>query len=164
MGRGVVLVDLDDTLFYTSRAAVIRRRLPVPYDVARKLVPGEPIGDIAGLFAEAARKMRIGVLTNNSYAKSAPRLSICGISPDPFYHSDVLRFLKPDPRCFESTDCVMYIGDDIIDMLAATQAGIPFYAVLTGNTTRKQFEEEGLAPHRIMADIHAWWRAAGREL
>jgi len=56
---------------------------------------------------------------------------------------------KPDPRVFEGilsyfgfrTDEVVYVGDQLIDFIAAKAAGINFIAMTTGINTKTDFEK-----------------------
>lgn len=71
-------------------------------------------------------------------------------------------FHKPDPRVFNKVfeefedmkkENITYVGDNIRDFQAARDAGLEFYAVLTGVTTREEFLSEGLNESNILETI-----------
>lgn len=66
---------------------------------------------------------------------------------------------KPDPRIFNDIKIklnghkAIYIGDAIIDYQAANEAGLDFFAVLTGAATVEKFQEAGLNSERIFPSV-----------
>ncbi|WP_427109692.1 HAD family hydrolase [Lysinibacillus xylanilyticus] len=50
----------------------------------------------------------------------------------------------------------VYIGDSMVDYLAAKQAGIDFLGVLTGNTSRADFLQAGLFSSEILPEVNSF--------
>jgi phosphoglycolate phosphatase-like HAD superfamily hydrolase len=70
------------------------------------------------------------------------------------YGCDRTTFAKPDPRSLEAImesfraggllpQQLLYIGDSVRDLQVARGNGIPFLGVLTGQTTRHMFNDDG---------------------
>jgi phosphoglycolate phosphatase len=55
--------------------------------------------------------------------------------PDPMVLEEIIKNLR-----LEASDCV-YVGDNIVDAMAAERAGVDFIAVLTGPTPQEMLEE-----------------------
>lgn len=74
------------------------------------------------------------------------------------YGEEDLDYVKPNPKVFEkplkflNLNCnqVIYIGDSLFDYFAARDAGIIFYAVTTGITTKNNFIKAGLNNQYIL--------------
>jgi phosphoglycolate phosphatase len=72
---------------------------------------------------------------------------------------------KPDPRVFDPLIAslqqynnigrseILYVGDSLSDFYAARDAHLQFTAVLTGATTREQFQAAGVNPEKILDSI-----------
>jgi phosphoglycolate phosphatase len=75
--------------------------------------------------------------------------------------ADDTKYHKPDPRVFNGVlrllridkEEVLYVGDTLVDCVAARFAGFNFVAVLTGSYTRKEFLEAGVEKQNILKSI-----------
>lgn len=127
-------------------------------------------GVIEGLKALRGRGVKVGVCSSKmrfriveSFEKKAGCMPL-----DVLIGLDDADIPKPDPsgllKCIEqlgvNKDDVLYVGDNIIDARTAENAGVDFAAVLTGSTTREEFEK---LPHKaicpglagLLADINS---------
>lgn len=104
-----------------------------------------------------------GILTNRT-KMAAERLSQAGFSAFSFVLSPLPEFRKPHPQAFEpalqwlaaqgiTKNEILTFGDHLDDYLSAKAAGIDFYAVLTGQTTKEDFLAEGLAEEKIFGNL-----------
>ncbi len=74
---------------------------------------------------------------------------------------DDTKFHKPDPRVFNGAlkklkvnkNEVLYVGDALVDYMAAKKTGFNFVAVLTGNYKRKDFLKFGLKKENILKSV-----------
>ncbi len=77
------------------------------------------------------------------------------------FSADDTKYHKPDPRVFNQSirqlrlekEEILYVGDTIIDCVAAKFAGLQFVAVLTGHYKRSEFIEVGLEKQNILSSI-----------
>jgi phosphoglycolate phosphatase-like HAD superfamily hydrolase len=71
---------------------------------------------------------------------------------------------KPDPRVFDvlirllqgsniNKNEILYVGDSLSDLYAASDAELQFIAVLTGSTSRQQFHAAGVSKDRILYSV-----------
>lgn len=130
----------------------------IPYQV--KIFPG-----MIDAFKELSKKFKLAILTSG-YKPTIERIYREMIHPDIKYHEIVvgppeLKVYKPDPRAFDLIfehfkkqgifeRETIYIGDSIIDLNAARNRGLEFYAVATGVISKENFEAEGLKKSYII--------------
>ncbi len=104
-----------------------------------------------------------GILTNRTKL-TVERLSQAGFSPFDFIFSPEPEFRKPHPQAFEpalrwlaaqgiNKNEILTFGDHLDDYLSAKAAGIDFYAILTGQTTKEEFLAEGLTEEKIFGNL-----------
>ena len=75
--------------------------------------------------------------------------------------ADDTKYHKPDPRVFNDAikllkidkEEILYVGDTLVDCVAARFAGFNFVAVLTGSYTRKEFLEAGVEKENILKSV-----------
>jgi HAD superfamily hydrolase (TIGR01549 family) len=78
--------------------------------------------------------------------------------------ADESKYHKPDPRVFDvlitllqkqsiGRSEILYIGDSLLDCYAASYAYLQFIAVLTGSTSREQFQAAGVSIQNILGSI-----------
>jgi phosphoglycolate phosphatase len=101
-----------------------------------------------------ARSCRLGIVSSKYRYRIARILDEHGLAPhfDVIVGGEDVSQHKPDPaglhlalqRFGLSTAEVLYIGDHPVDAQAASSAGVPFMAVLTGTSARASF-----APYRV---------------
>ncbi len=94
---------------------------------------------------------KIGIVTTKPHYRIEEILSKYNFSDviDRIIGGDDVKAMKPDPegllRMVREWGIhrreTLYTGDTIIDAETASRAGVPFAAVLTGTTTRRDFEE-----------------------
>ena len=114
-------------------------------------------GVIDGLKALRERGVKVGVCSSKmrfriveSFEKKAGCMPV-----DVLIGLDDADIPKPDPsglfKCIGELGVdkgdVLYVGDNIIDAQTAQNAGVDFAAVLTGSTTRSEFEA---LPHKVI--------------
>lgn len=114
-------------------------------------------GVIEGLKSLRERGVKVGVCSSKmrfriveSFEKKAGCMPL-----DALIGLDDADIPKPDPsglmKCIEKLGVdkneVLYVGDNIIDAQTAQNAGVDFAAVLTGSTTREEFER---LPHKAI--------------
>lgn len=123
----------------------------LPHYASKGKVDVVPARNLQALDTLRRRDIKLAVLTSRTIAEMQ-HLMVSGhplnerISK--FYLRDDSPFTKPDPRVFDSAlkdfgvtpDRVVYIGDNLIDGLAAMDAGIHFVASLeSGLRTKEDF-------------------------
>jgi phosphoglycolate phosphatase len=115
--------------------------------------------DLTSIFPDAARSLRelrkanikTGIVSTKYRYRIEAILARDGLTEDfdvIVGGEDVVRH-KPDPegirqalkRIGASGPDAVYVGDHPVDAMAASAAGIPFIAVLTGNAVRRDFGE-----------------------
>lgn len=77
------------------------------------------------------------------------------------FSGDDTKYHKPDPRVFNQPikqlkldkEEILYVGDTIVDCVAARFAGLHFVAVLTGHYKKSEFIEVGLEKQNILSSI-----------
>lgn len=88
------------------------------------------------------------------------------------------QFYKPDPRVFDKSKEILaskniseketlYVGDLVLDYMAANGAGLHFAAVLTGIDSRKPFNDVGLDDrliHDSVLEIYPFLESVGWKL
>ncbi len=81
-----------------------------------------------------------------------------------FQASGESEYHKPDARVFQTAITllqernigkseILYVGDSLSDFYAARDARLQFIAVLTGSTTRDQFQAAGISAEKILNSI-----------
>ena len=114
-------------------------------------------GTLDTLAALRTRGLKTGIVTSTvrlSLAYDFETLSISSTLFDYIQTQEDTEFHKPDPRVFDpaiawlSTQGIspaetLYIGDTLLDMQAATQAGLQFLGVATGILTPDDFALHG---------------------
>lgn len=110
-------------------------------------------GAIETVSAIASKGLRIAVLTNNS--RPAMDIILKKIPLDKYFELIHTRHESPSPKPYPdgllhiinklglSPDEVVYVGDAMIDGVAATRAGIEFWGVASGETTQDTLKEAG---------------------
>lgn len=110
---------------------------------------------------------KLGLVTATTRASLKYDFQTLGIPEQMFdliQTEDDTIFHKPDPRVFEPTlkwisehkiqpHEVLYIGDDLNDMLPAQKAGFGFIGVETGLTSREKFEINRVKAIRQLPDL-----------
>lgn len=115
---------------------------------------GIPIKGIRGTLRELNKDYRLALLTSRGEKSLFQHLNAAGFDPSLFeliLDRDSTKNHKPDPQalmqaCKElklKPEDVMYVGDSLVDMECALRANIEFVGVLTGGTTREEFEKGG---------------------
>lgn len=135
------------------------------YDQLQSRVPYSVFKSIPDVLEKIRLGTKVGILTNGNASKTSRKLISLGLADFPF---DVVISLgngnlkKPQPGCFdeciELLDCdaerIVYVGDSLIDLIAARNAGLHFWAVLTGTGSRSEFQDcEGLHEDCIFEEI-----------
>lgn len=109
-----------------------------------------------------SRNWQIGLVTNTPVSKLTQKLNEVNTK------AEIFNFIccdagKPSSVGIEKAktffsynhaDEFLYVGDSIFDYIAATNGEVPFYAVLSGNTSREDFQLAGLSDSRILVDIN----------
>ncbi|MEK6968856.1 MAG: HAD hydrolase-like protein [Nanoarchaeota archaeon] len=104
-----------------------------------------------------------GILTNRT-KMAIERLNQAGFPEFSFVLSSLPEFRKPHSLAFEpalqwlaaqgiNKTEILTFGDHLDDYLSANAAGIDFYAVLTGQTTKEEFLSAGLTEENIFKNM-----------
>lgn len=109
------------------------------------------------------RGIKTAICTTNSYEGLVKRLKKVDIDIGWFDATSTSdwKYSKPNPRAFEPImditkapkEHTVYIGDILFDWRAATGAGIPFIAALSGGTPEHVFLRAGIPSSRIIQSI-----------
>lgn len=109
----------------------------------------------AGAIEELSKEHSLCILSSKSRQAILAQLSEAGIPPSSFtsiISTGDTGASKPDPRIFEGLKKeigpikpseLLYVGDSIVDALAAASAGIRFIGVLSGWVSRQDFGKAG---------------------
>lgn len=111
--------------------------------------------------------MMQAILTNRDPASGHHQLELHGIAH--FFHciagAGHSNFLKPHPKSMDSIldifwdygiyarQEILFVGDTIIDLRCAQNAGVPFVAVLSGGVESETFQAAGLEKERILPSV-----------
>lgn len=140
------------------------------YDSMQADFPDRLLTDLHLIEEMRKRVACMGILTNGPGKKTDRKLNALGINAKTrerlfacIFHSDNLRFRKPDPRCFDSAkeillksaEGITYIGDSLTDWRAARDAKISFIGVLTGTDTKDDFLREGASSDMIIPSVNS---------
>ncbi len=144
------------------------QEMELDVDIILNNLEGSTAGDAAELpgALEVVKKvrqlgLRTAILTNNGRSsvdtimKKIPLSDYFDIiqtrheSPKPKPHPDGLLKILSELKL--TSDEVVYVGDAMIDSVAASRAGIEFWGVATGETPREILEESG-ASH-VFSDL-----------
>lgn len=101
---------------------------------------------------------KIGIVTASHLSLIEPDFDIIGLTNDMVDYiqtADDTNVHKPDPAVFEllitwakkqriNKDEILYVGDGLQDMKAATNAGLNFLGVTTGLVTKSRFKTNGV--------------------
>ena len=145
-----------------AKSCECSKEIWLEYERLRNTILVNPIGDVRSLFDKLKkRKIKVGVLTNNLSSKSIFKLLRCGITQEDleggFFNSENVPYLKPDYRCFnhlKNKNSTVYVGDNSLDYIAARDAKISFFGVMTGLVPKEQFINLGLNEDYIFKNIH----------
>jgi HAD superfamily hydrolase (TIGR01549 family) len=135
------------------------------YNTIREDFPYEPIGDVFNLLLDLSSSNDIGILTNSTQGGTKFKLRNLGLIGATFlsfvYHNGNLIKPKPDAAQIErivesgySRSDIVYIGDNVRDFEFASNGNVLFHGVLTGLTTRRDFEKAGVSSDTILNDVH----------
>jgi phosphoglycolate phosphatase-like HAD superfamily hydrolase len=114
------------------------------------------------------RGVRLGILTSDLRESLLRRAAAVGHLP--YFDMDIVRcaddgeHAKPDGRAFLPIverlgrqgirkEEIVFVGDLPTDYQTARDAGVPFFAVMTGMRTAADFEAVGLARGRVLASV-----------
>jgi phosphoglycolate phosphatase len=141
------------------------------FDMAyRQHILNETLPEIEGAVTAIAKlksSFLFGVLT------AAPRFEVehfmnhLGLNKGDFFAIQAAgesQYHKPDPRVFGpliswlqerniSKSEILYVGDSLSDFQAARHAGLQIIGVVTGSTSREQFQIAGLRAEKILGSI-----------
>jgi HAD superfamily hydrolase (TIGR01549 family) len=147
---------IDEKAFakaYKSRFGIVRHDL---FPGVKELLP-----------ALSEKGIVLGLLSSRQSDSLVEKAQLSGLDLGLFrfiFTEDKLEFKKPDARAFEkplqelanlgiSREQTIYVGDHLGDYLAANGAGLEFFAVLTGVTSRKEFLSAGLQEKKILDSV-----------
>lgn len=129
------------------------------------------LGKIKKLFEQLKEKgKKVGTITNSDRIPTRLKLENLGISMDEscksrlidsFQCADNTKVRKPNPQCFDeilqtlqmTKEEIIFIADSLHDFEAAKEGGVPFFAVLTGLTSREDFIQVGLEETFIFDNV-----------
>ncbi len=158
------------------RNAVNQERSPIPAveggpEIIKELRDFAGVGIVTsrayGMFEDPER-LRNPETEAPVFSLLAHRLLSSGYDPDSFdfvVASDIDGLAhKPDPKVFDiprkltaarglDIRFVTYVGDHINDFMAAQNAGLNFWGVLSGTTNEDKFRNAGLSKYAILNDI-----------
>ncbi|HVT01393.1 MAG TPA: HAD-IA family hydrolase [Patescibacteria group bacterium] len=168
MGRMYYDTKLDDETIRTHWGKPIKELLSIlfknikdleegfeRYVIARELYPTVAYEDAINTINTLSKKHLLGLITNKSKRYINDDLTIAKIPQDLFFiiqteEDNIVH--KPDPRVFDFTlneltkkgvkkNEVIYIGDTVSDFMAASGAGIKFYAIAGRTTPKSEFDK-----------------------
>lgn len=165
--RVAALMGLEEVEFekFTSQlgkpwvAALMGLWPDVDIDRFNKLYRGNvekstPIVGVKETLELLSKKYRLAILTSRGEDTLYSHLKLMGIDPGIFYvilHKGSITRHKPDPsalfqisrKLMVGMDDMLYVGDSIVDLECAVNAGVVFVAVLSGGTRRDMFLSNG---------------------
>lgn len=131
-------------------------------------IKNKPIAGVKKLLNNLKRKkILLGIVTTKIKPELIAALKSAGIDLKLFDYLQTMentKHHKPDGRVFLpllkfvrkkkiKNSEVLFIGDSIYDALAAKNAKIPFIAVTTGSTTKKEFKKIGVKEQNILKSV-----------
>jgi len=139
----------------------LNRKGKTPYQV--RIFP-----DVVEAFERLSRKFELAILSSG-YKPDIEKIYKEMIHPNLAYHKIIvgppeLKIYKPDPRAFDSIfnyldkrgiseKETIYVGDSLIDLMAAQNRRLEFYGVTTGITGKDDFRIAGLKDNHIVGSF-----------
>ncbi|MFC1741816.1 adenylosuccinate synthase, partial [Nanoarchaeota archaeon] len=117
------------------------------------------------LFDQMDKKGTFQVVVTNRVKMASTRLNQAGYPKiDYIFSPETKEERKPNPKAYKlvlktmqdkgiTPDDILSIGDHTDDYLASKRAGLDFVAVLTGGTSKEEFETAGLDKSRIVDSL-----------
>jgi pyrophosphatase PpaX len=148
----LVLFDLDDTLVPTKDLEYLRRSKNKhnlePIMLSNSIVP---YAGVESSLIALMKLFKLGIVTNAPlwYARQIIKIYFSGIQFEPVITYDHVEFLKPHPEPIyqalkfariQSQNAV-FIGNDQVDYLASTNAGVRFFGAKWSDQKNYQTDE-----------------------